>query len=71
LRQRHFDLCTKVQQVGATCVWQIGNHIPGSTHDLGQNAQYGTLENVTYTAVGGGPTTRYNDLRQILSTNPC
>ena len=53
------------------CMWQLGNHIPGSANDFGQNAQYGTLLNVTYTTTGGGPTTRYNDFRQILSTNPC
>jgi hypothetical protein len=57
--------------VNGECMWQEGNHIPGSTNDFGQNAEYGTLENVTYTAVGGGPTTRYNDFRQILSDNPC
>jgi hypothetical protein len=59
------------QSVGSTCVWRIGNHIPSSSNDFGQNAQYGTLENITYTDVGGRPTTRYNDFRQILSTNPC
>jgi hypothetical protein len=55
------------------CLWQEGNHIPGSKNDFGQNAQYGTLLNLTYTAFGGGgaPTTRYNDFRGILSKNPC
>ncbi|HLX59407.1 MAG TPA: hypothetical protein VKR83_20505 [Ktedonobacteraceae bacterium] len=56
---------------GDPCFWQIGNHIPGSKNDFGQNQQYGTLLNLTYTAVGGGQTTRYNDFRQILSKNPC
>ena len=58
---------------GGGCVWQEGNHIPGSKNDFGQNAQYGTLLNLTYTLVGGGgvPTTRYNDFRGILSKNPC
>jgi len=56
---------------GSACLWQLGNHIPGSTNDFGQNAQYGTLLNLTYTTTGGGPTTRYNDFRQVLSTNPC
>ncbi len=62
-----------IQNVGGDCVWQLGNHIPGSKNDFGQNAQYGTLLNLTYTAFGGGgvPTTRYNDFRQILSSNPC
>ena len=58
-------------KVGGQCLWQLGNHIPGSLNDFGQNAQYGSLLNITYTDIGGGPTTRYNDFRQILSTNPC
>ncbi|HYL44548.1 MAG TPA: hypothetical protein VEU97_14280, partial [Ktedonobacteraceae bacterium] len=53
------------------CVWRLGNHIPSSTNDFHQNAQYGTLLNTTYTGIGGGPITRYNDFRQILSSNPC
>ncbi len=57
--------------IAGTCYWQIGNHLPDSTNDFGQNAQYGALLNLTYTDVGGHPTTRYNDFRQILSSNPC
>ena len=53
------------------CDWQIGNHIPGSINDFHQNQQYGTLLNITYTNTGGGPTTRYNDFRQVFSSNPC
>jgi hypothetical protein len=56
---------------GGKCVWQFGNHIPGSMNDFHQNQQYGTLLNITYTTIGGGPTTRYNDFRQIFSRNPC
>src|SRR6266700_5501738 len=56
---------------GGECVWQEGNHIPRSTNDFGQNAQYGSLLNLTYTTIGGGPTTRFNDFRQVLSQNPC
>jgi hypothetical protein len=58
---------------GGGCVWQLGNHIPGSLNDFHQNQQYGTLLNLTYTLVGGGgaPTTRYNDFRQIFSRNSC
>ncbi len=56
---------------GGGCVWQEGNHIPRSTNDFGQNAQYGSLLNLTYTTIGGGPTTRFNDFRQVLSQNPC
>ncbi len=53
------------------CLWQLGNHIPGSSNDFGQNNQYGQLLVNTYTGVGGGVITRYNDFRQILSHNPC
>src|SRR5947209_6634432 len=53
------------------CVWRIGNHQPASANDFHQNQQYGTLLNITYTNVGGGPTTRYNDFRQVFSSNPC
>lgn len=62
-----------ITNVGGQCVWQEGNHIPGSKNDFGQNAQYGTLLNITYTAFGGGgmPTTRYNDFRNVMSKNPC
>ena len=53
------------------CTWRIGNHIPGSSNDFHQNAQYGTLLNLTYTGTGGHPTTLLEDFRQILSYNPC
>jgi len=53
------------------CVWRLGNHMPASSNDFGQNAQYGTLLNLTYTGLGGAPTTRYNDFRQIFNSNPC
>ena len=53
------------------CVWRIGNHQPASANDFHQNQQYGTLLNITYTNVGGGPTTRYNDFRQVFPSNPC
>ena len=54
-----------------SCVWGLGNHIPGSTNDFHQNQQYGTLLQLAYTTTGGGFITRYNDFRQILSSNPC
>ena len=53
------------------CVWGLGNHMPGDLNDFHQNQQYGTLLNLTYTTVRGGPTTRYNDFRQVFSNNPC
>ena len=60
-----------IRIVGGHCLWQLGNHIPGSKNDFGQNNQYGQLLNLTCTTLGGGPTTRYNDFRQILSRNSC
>lgn len=59
-----------ITKVGHSCMWQLGNHIPGSTNDFGQNAQYGTLLQSVYTS-GTTTTVRYNNFRQILSTNPC
>jgi len=53
------------------CVWRLGNHMPGSANDFGQNAQYGTLLGLAYTTTGGGPTILYTNFRQILSRNPC
>jgi hypothetical protein len=53
------------------CYWRFGNHQPASANDFHQNQQYGTLLNITYTTTGGGPTTRYNDFRQVFSSNPC
>ncbi|HLZ63513.1 MAG TPA: hypothetical protein VKR06_41800 [Ktedonosporobacter sp.] len=63
----------KSSMSGMGCQWALGNHLPKSLSDFGQNAQYGTLLSLAYTAFGGGgvSTTRYNDFRQILSLNPC
>ena len=60
-----------ITNVGGQCVWQFGNHIPGSKNDFGQNSQYGQLLNLTYTNVGGGPITFFDNFRQIYSKNPC
>jgi len=60
-----------IRNTGGQCVWQFGNHIPGSKNDFGQNAQYGTLLALSFTNTGGGPITAYVDFRQILSKNPC
>lgn len=60
-----------MHSLGGVCNWGLGNHMPSSLNDFGGNQQYGTLLNITYTALGGGPTTRYNEFRQILSTNVC
>jgi hypothetical protein len=54
------------------CVWQFGNHIPGSINDFHQDQQYGTILALTYTAFDSrSPETIYEDYRQILSHNPC
>src|SRR5438128_256813 len=50
-----------IAKVDGQCVWRLGNHIPGSLNDFGQNAEYGALLNLTYTGLGGAPFTRYND----------
>ena len=61
-------------QIGGGCSWLLGNDIPGvTTNDFGKNNQYGSLLQLTYLAFGGhGATTqRYNNFRQVLSSNPC
>ena len=53
------------------CYWQFGNDIPGQISDFGQNAQYGSLLQLSYTQTGGSTNERYNNFRNILSKNPC
>jgi hypothetical protein len=60
-----------ITDAGGRCVWQIGNHIPGSKNDFHQNQQYGTLLNLAYTQTGGAPAIFYTDFRQVFSSNPC
>jgi hypothetical protein len=57
---------------GASCRWQFGNHIPGSSNDYGQNAEFGTLLAPTYLVFGGhgATTTLINDFRGIVP-NTC
>jgi hypothetical protein len=59
--------------VAGTCTWQFGNDTPGETANFARNAQYGTLLSSTYLRFGGGGSTvdRFNNFRQILSSNPC
>lgn len=55
------------------CVWQEGGaFIPGTTNTFGgtSTAQYGPLLFLTYPAVGHA-STRTNDFRNVLSSNPC
>jgi len=59
---------------GAACAWALGNDIPNHTvNDFGGVAQYGPLLRLTYPLFGGlgATTSRFNDFRQVLNTNPC
>lgn len=70
-RAAFYPFYTAAQQ-GSHCLWTLGNDIPElTTNDFGRNSQYGSLLKLTYTALGGGGTQRYNDFRQVLPTNPC
>jgi hypothetical protein len=55
------------------CVWQLGSHIPGSTNDFGQLAEWGVPTQSTFTAFNGGglAISAFINFRQVLSTNPC
>jgi hypothetical protein len=58
---------------GGQCVWQEGGAgIPGTTHTFGGNstAEFGSLLQLFY-PVPGGVVRRYNDFRNVLSSNPC
>ncbi len=55
------------------CVWQFGGAgIPGTVNSFGgtSTAEYGPLLLLTYPS-GHQSTQRYNDFRQMLSSNPC
>ena len=53
----------------------LSTHSQGglTSNDFAKNDQYGSLLSLTYLAFGGGGSTiqRYNDFRQVLSSNPC
>jgi hypothetical protein len=52
------------------CYWQFGNDIPGEISDYGQNGQYGTLLQQSYTQQGGHTAELYQDFRNLIP-NPC
>ncbi len=60
-----------IRNVGGECIWQIGNHIPGSTNDFHQNQQYGTLLSLSFLNGGGTSVNVFEDFRQIFSHNAC
>ena len=54
-------------------MWQLGgDFIPGTSNDFGgsSHSEFGQLLFLTYPVVGG-PNTRTNDFRNVLSSNPC
>jgi len=57
------------------CLWQIGGaNIPGTDNTFGGNSgsEFGPLLQLSYQAFGStSTTTRFNNFRQILSSNPC
>jgi hypothetical protein len=57
-------------KVAGTCYWQFGNDIPGEISNFGQNGQYGTLLQQSYTQPGGSSAESYQDFRNIIP-NPC
>ena len=57
-------------KVGGQCYWQFGNDIPGEISNFGQNGQYGTLLQQSYTQLGGSSAPSYEDFRNIVP-NPC
>lgn len=68
-----YPIFTTTKSSKGSCLWQLGGaNIPGTTNTFGgtSTAEYGSLLPLAYPAVGG-PTFRYNDFRQVLSTNPC
>ena len=58
-----------------TCTWQLGGaFIPGTKNTFGGSsaAEFGPLLQLTYPApTATGTVSRFNDFRQVLSSNPC
>ncbi len=58
---------------GGGCVWQLGgSHIAGTTNTFGgtSTTEFGPLLQLAY-PTPSGVTYRYNDFRNVLSSNPC
>lgn len=62
---------------GHSCMWQLGGAIPGATNTFGGSSttEYGALLYSLYPSVDTSSNPvgvyRYNNFRQVLSTNPC
>ena len=59
--------------MNGACVWQEGGgHLPNTLNTYGGIHQFGPLLDVHYPTVPYGVVTeRYNDFRNVLSSNPC
>jgi hypothetical protein len=58
---------------GGSCVWQLGGaNIAGTTNTFGgtSTSEFGNLLSLTYPGPAG-PSSRFNDFRNVLSSNPC
>ncbi len=69
-----YPFYTAAAGYGANCAWTLGSDIPGHTiNDFGGASAYGPLLGLTYLRFGGLGATRvrFNDFRQVFSTNPC
>jgi len=61
------------RMMNGTCTWQEGGaNIPGTKNTFGgsSTAEFGPLLQLTYPTVGT-TVNRYNNFRQVLSSNPC
>jgi hypothetical protein len=69
-----YPIYTTARGRAASCVWQFGGtHLRGTTNTFGGNSteEFGDLLLSTYPSAPFTPRFRYNNFRQILSTNPC
>ena len=56
------------------CQWQLGGpFIPGTTNEFGGSsaAEFGPLLPLAYPGANGMPSFRFNNFRNVLSSNPC
>jgi hypothetical protein len=71
--QAHFYPIYTTAMEGGTCVWREGGrHFPDVVNDFGgtPKSEYSPLLQLAYPTVGGS-VLRYNDFRNVLSSNPC
>ena len=60
--------------VGGQCQWQLGGpFITGTTNNFGGSsaAEFGPLLSLAYPAANGMPSFRFNNFRNVLTSNPC